>query len=110
MIVPWKSPIAAPAARAAAIAGTAGQPTFTDRLAMIAPASPLTAPTERSISPRSSTNTTPMEIVPTAAICSVRFVRLTAVRKRSCAIAKTVQMIASTIRTRSDPSSPCASF
>jgi hypothetical protein len=51
--------------------------------AITAAAKPLTAPTERSISPSSSTSTTPIEIVPTAAICSVRFVRLAAERKRS---------------------------
>ena len=55
-------------------------------------ARPLTAPIERSISPSSSTSTTPIEIVAVAAICSVRFERLTALRKRSLAIWKIVQM------------------
>jgi len=74
--------------------------------AVTAAARPLTAPTDRSISPSSSTSTTPTEIVPMAAIWRVRLVRLIAVRKRSLASAKIVQMIASTMSTRSDPSSP----
>ena len=103
---PWKRPIASAAAKPTSSAGTAGQPDFTDSDATIAALRPLTAPTDRSISPSSSTSTTPTEIVPTATLCSARLVRLIGVRKRSCAIAKMIQMIASVISTRSEPASP----
>ena len=81
---------------------------MTDRTAITAAASPLTAPTERSISPSSSTSTTPIEIVATAAIWSVRLERLTALRKRSLAIWKMVQITAMPTSTRTSPSSPRA--
>ena len=82
---PWNSPIAVPANTPAAIARYGAQPCLTLSTAMIAAHRPLTAPTERSISPSSSTSTTPIEISPTAVIWSTRLVRLTAVRKRvSC--------------------------
>ena len=42
---------------------------------------PLTAPTDRSISPSSKTIVTPTEIVPTGTIWIIRLVRLTGVRK-----------------------------
>src|SRR5690349_1541729 len=104
---PWNAPITTATSSAAPIAGTAPQPDFTDRLAMIAAHRPETAPTDRSISPSSSTSTTPTETIPTATVCSARLVRLTGVRKRSWAIAKITQMIASVISTRSEPASPC---
>ena len=53
---------------------------------------PETIATDRSISPSSSTSTTPIEIIPVAAICSDRFTRFVAVRKRSLAIVKMPQM------------------
>ena len=49
---------------------------------MIAAHRPLTAPTERSISPSSSTSTMPIETSPTAVIWSTRFDRLTELMKR----------------------------
>ena len=107
--VPCSRPIVAPTARPARIAGHAPQPDLTERVAVTAAARPLTAPTERSISPSSSTSTTPTEIVPTAAIWRARLVRLTAVRKRSLAIVKIVQMTTSTSTTRSEPRSPSTS-
>ncbi len=51
--------------------------------AMTAAARPPTTPTERSISPSSSTSTTPTAMMPTAVIWSMRLVRLPAVRKFS---------------------------
>src|SRR3954463_9449379 len=77
---------------------------------MAADVTPATAPTDRSISPSSSTRTTPTEIVPMAAICSVRLTRFCAVRNESFAMAKITQMTASVIRTRAEPSSPSASL
>ena len=83
---PWKSPIAVPANTPAAIARYGDQPCFTFSTAMIAAHRPLTAPTDRSISPSSSTSTMPIETSPTAVVWSTRFDRLTELRKRgSCA-------------------------
>ena len=64
---PLNIPIAQPTARPARIASPGSSPSLTDRTAMTAAARPLTAPTERSISPSRSTRTTPIEIVATAA-------------------------------------------
>ncbi len=97
------SPIARPVASPATIASSAGQPLFTLSTPVTPAARPLTAATDRSISPRSSTSATPTEIIPTAAICSVRFVRLTLDRKRSFATWKVAQTTASIATTRSDP-------
>jgi hypothetical protein len=80
---PLNKPIAVPVRRPATIASSGLQPFFTVSTAITPAASPLTAPTERSISPSSRTSTTPTEIVPTAAIWRVRLVRFTADRKRS---------------------------
>jgi hypothetical protein len=80
--VPWKSPITIPAATPAAIARYGDHPFFTFSTATIAAHRPLTAPTERSISPSSSTSTTPIDTRPTAVICSTRLERLTELRKR----------------------------
>ena len=79
---PWNSPIAVPAATPAAIARYGDQPCFTLSTAMIAAHRPLTAPTERSISPSSSTSTMPIETSPTAVIWSTRLDRLTELMKR----------------------------
>ena len=103
---PLKRPISAPTASPAAIASTGSRPSLTVSTAMHPAAKPLTAPTDRSISPRSNTRTTPIEIVATAAIWRVRLVRLIALRKRSLAIWKIVQMTAIEISTRTEPSSP----
>ena len=89
---PWNAPMARPTAIAAAIDGHAVQPCLTLSTAIDAAANPLTAPTERSISPSSRTSTMPTEIVPMAAICSMRLVRLTGDRNRSFRIWKTIQM------------------
>ena len=101
---PLSRPIAAPVARPAQIAGTGPQPCLTLSTAMTAAARPLTAPTDRSISPSSRISTMPIEIVPTAAICSTRFVRLNDVRKRSFWVWKMIQISARTNATRSEPS------
>ncbi len=103
---PLKRPISVPTRSPATIASAGSRPSFTLTTAITDAASPLTAPTERSISPSSNTSTTPIEIVATAAICRVRFERLTALRKRSLAIWKIVQITAIPISTRREPSSP----
>jgi len=103
---PLKSPIARPTPSPAKIPRSGGKPCWTLRTAITPAASPLTAPTERSISPSSRTSTTPIEIVAVAAICSVRLERLTAERKRSFAIWKIVQITAIPTSTRTEPRSP----
>ena len=66
---PLKKPIAAPTPRPARIPRIGAQPCWTLSTAITPAARPLTAPTERSISPSSRTSTTPIEIVAVAAIC-----------------------------------------
>ena len=73
---PWNRPISVPPAIASRTATTPGTPYLTLSTAMKAAVSPLTTPTVRSISPSRRTNTTPMAIVPTAAICMPRLTRL----------------------------------
>lgn len=73
---------------------------------MTAAVKPLTAATERSISPSSSTITTPTAIVPVAAICSIRFVTLSGERKRSFSEKKIAQMMTMPISTGNEPRSP----
>ena len=65
MSSPWNVPIARPAATAMMIAGIApiALPSSSSSSAVMTPATPLTKPTDRSISPSSRTNTTPMPIV-----------------------------------------------
>ena len=103
---PVKSPIAAPVASPATIASSGDHPCWTLSTAITEAASPLTAPTERSISPSSSTRTTPIEIVATPVIWSTRFERLTAVRKRSLASWKMIQITAMITITRTVANSP----
>ena len=59
------------------------QSCLTFSTAMMDAARPPTTPTERSISPSSSTSTTPVATMPTAVIWSMRLVRLPEVRKFS---------------------------
>ena len=105
---PLKAPIASPTPSPAKIPISGAQPCSTLSTAMTPAARPLTAPTERSISPSKRTSTTPIEIVAVAAICRVRLERLTALRKRSLAIWKIVQMTAIPSSTRTDARSPRA--
>ena len=99
-------PIVQPARSAASIAGTVAQPWVTFKTARIALVKPLTDPTDRSISPRSSTSTMPIEMIPTADICCTRFERLFADRKRLSSSWKTTQMTTSPTTTGIEPSSP----
>ena len=103
---PWSTPIAIPSATAAAIARYGFHPCWTFKTAMSADVTPLTAPTDRSISPRSSTNTTPTEMSPVAVTCRSRLVRLTAERKRPFSSWKMIQMTAIATMTRTETRSP----
>ena len=73
---------------------------------MMAAHRPLTAPTDRSISPSSSTYTMPTLIRPTAVICSIRLVRLVDVRKLLSWDWKMAQMTTSPRSTRTEARSP----
>ena len=105
---PWKRPMATPTTSADPTAIGPGTPIVTLRTAITADASPLTMPTVKSISPSSSTNTTPTAIVPVAALWSARFVRLNGVRNELLGevIVKIVQMRTSPMMTGSWPTSP----
>ena len=80
---PWKRPTPRPTSSAARIAAQPGQSFLTLSTAITEAARPLTMPTDRSISPSSSTRTTPVAMIPSPAIWSIRLVRLPAVRKFS---------------------------
>ena len=103
---PWSAPIATPATMAAAIAVYGLHPCWTFSTAITAAARPLTAPTDRSISPSRRTKTTPTEIRPTAVIWRKRLVRFSAVRKWLFSSWNTSQISPSTMKTRSEARSP----
>ncbi len=103
---PWIRPTIAPPATAATRATHWLTPWVTLSTAKIAAQSPLTEPTERSISPSSSTNTTPMAIMPVPTICWERLDRFWADRKVLLRLPKTAQMMIRARTTGSEPSSP----
>ena len=103
---PWRSPMPAPARTPTPTARAPGRPALTLSTAMTAAQSPLTAPTDRSISPSSRTSTTPTEIVPMAAIWRTRLVRLRGVRKLPFSDWKTMAIRISAATTGSEPISP----
>ena len=104
---PWNAPMSAPAHSVMRIASPASTWWSTYSTPRIAPQSPLTMPTDRSISPTSSTMNRPTAIVPTAAICRARFDKFCGDRKRSFWVCKMVQMTAKPRITGSRPRSPC---
>ena len=65
--IPYRSPTAAPEATAASMASAIGCPSRTMSTAITADANPERVPTDRSISPSSSTSTMPSAISPTGA-------------------------------------------
>jgi hypothetical protein len=84
-------------------------PSLTFSTAITAAHRPLTTPADRSISPRSRIRTTPIEMVPTAAICKVRLTRLNESRKTPFEVIwKIVQIAISPTMTGSWPMSRCA--
>ena len=88
MKTPWKRPIARPTRSANRIDDQPVQPCLVFSTAMMAAARPLTTPTERSISPSSSTSTTPVAMMPTAVIWRNRLVMFPEVRKFSSEMEK----------------------
>jgi len=83
--MPCSVPMAAPAAIAATMATNTDVwlPSGISSSAVMTPPMPLTKPIDRSISPSSSTNTTPMPMIAYGAICTTRFTKFPAVRKLS---------------------------
>ena len=77
---PWTNPVPAPVARANISARYWLTPLFTDSTANTAAARPDTEPTDRSISPSSSTKTMPKAIMPVPTICWERLDRFCADR------------------------------
>ena len=77
---PWKAPIAAPVTTASRMAQYHFQPLSTSAQASSVMPSSITEPTERSISPRSSTSTMPTAIVPVTPIWRMRLERFLALR------------------------------
>jgi hypothetical protein len=73
---PCKVPTAAPTSSAIPTASCGDTSCCTDSTAITAAHMPLTTPADRSMSPSSKMSTMPTEMLPTAAICSVRLTRL----------------------------------
>ncbi|MDQ0789825.1 hypothetical protein QFZ64_005322 [Streptomyces sp. B3I8] len=103
---PCSAPMAAPAATAKSTAAHSGQPWLTARTAAMALAAPLTEPTDRSISPSSSTKTMPTEIMPVPTMVTEMSLRFCADRKLEFRLWKTMQMMIRPRTTGMDPSSP----
>ncbi len=99
-------PNTAPTASAATIASHTGQPVLTQSTPTMADASPLTDPTERSISPTIRMQTIPSAMIPTVEASNSMLARLLGDRKIGFRAENTVQMITSPTTTGSDPRSP----
>ena len=108
MIRPWKTPMPRPASRARMIAGAVDiwLPSGASSSATMTPPTPDTKPIDRSISPSSSTNVTPIAITAYGAVCTIRLTKLPAVRKRSFCVWKTIAMMIRPTTIGSEPSSP----
>ena len=103
---PYSSPIAIATTDASTTSTIQFQPCRTDSTPTRAPDSPLTDPTDRSISPTSSTHTMPSEMMPTAQESSVRFTRFALDRNIGLSDWKMVQIRRSPTTTGSAPTSP----
>ncbi len=103
---PWIEPITAPPAMATRIASHSLTPLVTARTATIAPETPLTEPTERSISPSSSTKMMPTAIMPVATIVIAMLVRFSGDRKFAFSPWKMPQMTIRPMTTGREPRSP----
>ena len=105
-ITPYSAPAKTPTSSAQTIASTPGTPLLTDSTQRIAPETPLTEPTERSISPSSMTQTMPSAITPVGTLSSKRFERFSLERNRLLSAWKTTQMTTRPRTTGTAPSSP----
>ncbi len=104
--MPWIAPTTAPPTRAVSSATHSLTPLLTFSTAKIAAHRPLTEPTERSISPSSSTKTIPIAIMPVPTICWDRLERFWADRKLLLRLPNTAQITIRASTTGSEPSSP----
>lgn len=103
---PWTAPMTAPLAIATRIANHSFMPCVTVITATTAPETPLTEPTERSISPSSSTKTMPTAIMPVPTIVTEILLRFSAERKFELRLWKIAQMISRPSTTGREPRSP----
>jgi hypothetical protein len=103
-----RNPMIVVTASATPIAAHAGQFEASGRRRRVirTPPTALTNATERSISPIRRTNTIPIAIVATAAICSRRFVKFLGVKNVSSSSPNTRAITISPITIGIDPSSP----
>ncbi len=107
---PWIAPMAAPLTTATRTASHSFIPCVTERTAKSAPETPLTEPTERSISPSSRTKMMPTAIMPVATIVTAMLLMFSAERKFEFRPWKIEQMITRPITTGSEPRSPAFIF
>lgn len=103
---PWIAPMAAPLARAMMTDSHSLTPFVTLSTAVMAPATPLTEPTDRSISPSSSTKMMPTDIMPVATIATAMLLRFSAERKAELRLWKMTQMTIRPTTTGIEPRSP----
>ena len=107
MIVPWRRPTAAVLRSAARIAAHHGHPVLRcTSSAATMPPMPATKPIERSISPSSRANTSPIASSMKTAPCTSRLTRLPAERNCGFAIWKMMQMTTRLAATGRRPLSP----
>ena len=93
-------------AQGSTIARASGMPVLIHNTPMIAEASPLIDPTDRSISPSINTQTMPREITPTVAQSNSRLTRLLGARNTGLSAVNTSEMTTSPTTTGSMPRSP----
>ena len=108
MIRPCSTPIPTPAASATTIATAVGSslPSGISSSATSTPPTPETNPIERSISPSSSANVTPIAITAYGAVWTIRLTKFDAVRKRSFWSWKTIAITTRPTMIGSEPRSP----
>ena len=107
MIVPWSAPIAAHASSATMIAAHHGQPyCCLTNSAVMMPPMPLTKPIDRSISPSSRANTSPIASSMKTAPWISRLTRLPAVRKLELSDWKRIEIRSRPPTTGRTPLSP----
>ncbi len=103
---PCRAPMIAPAARAVRTASHSLTPCVTLITAVIAEETPETEPTERSISPSSSTKMMPTDIMPVATMATKMLLRFSAPRKAEFRLWKIAQMAMRPTTTGRAPRSP----
>jgi hypothetical protein len=108
MIRPCSVPIPRPAASTITIVSHVGSslPSGVSSSAVSTPPTPDTKPIDRSISPSSSTNVTPMAMTAYGAVWTSRLTKLPDVRNRSFCVWKTIAMMIRPTTIGSEPRSP----